>query len=97
MQGIGGAVPSGFDCWLLLRGIRTLSYRMRGHCENAMKVAQFLEDHPNVHTIHYPGLASHPGHEIAKKQMKDFGGMLSIQVEGGGEAADSVVNSTTII
>jgi cystathionine gamma-synthase len=96
MQGIGGAVPSGFDCWLLLRGIRTLPYRMRGHCANAMKVARFLEEHPNVHTVHYPGLESHPGHEIAKRQMKDFGGMLSVQVKGGREAADRVVNRTKI-
>ncbi len=96
MQGIGGAVPSGFDCWLLLRGIRTLPYRMRAHCKNAMKVAQFLADHPKVHTVHYSGLESHPGHEIAKKQMKDFGGMLSIQAKGGAEAADRVVNSTKI-
>jgi cystathionine gamma-synthase len=61
-----------------------------------MKVAQFLADHPKVHTVHYPGLESHPGHEIAKKQMKHFGGMLSIQVQGGGAAADRVVNSTKI-
>lgn len=95
-QGIGGGVPSGFDSWLLLRGIRTLPYRMRGHCANAMKLAQFLEDHPAVHTVHYPGLESHLGHEIAKRQMKDFGGMLSIQVNGGGEMADKVAGSTQI-
>lgn len=96
MQEIGGAVPSGFDCWLLLRGIRTLPYRMRGHCANAMKVAQFLADHPAVHTVHYPGLESHPGHEVAKRQMRDFGGMLSVQVNGGSEAADKVAGSTKI-
>ncbi|MCB8944596.1 MAG: aminotransferase class V-fold PLP-dependent enzyme [Ardenticatenaceae bacterium] len=95
-QGIGGGVPSGFDCWLLLRGIRTLPYRMRGHCANALKVAQFLEDHPQVHTVHYPGLESHPGHEIAKRQMRDFGGMLSVQVKGGAEMADKVAGSTKI-
>ena len=96
MQEIGGGVPSGFDCWLLLRGIRTLPYRMRGHCANALKVAQFLEDHPQVHTVHYPGLESHPGHEIAKRQMRDFGGMLSVQVKGGAEKADSVAANTRI-
>ncbi|MFK7801368.1 MAG: PLP-dependent aspartate aminotransferase family protein [Anaerolineae bacterium] len=95
-QGIGGGVPSGFDCWLLLRGIRTLPYRMRGHCSNAMRLAQFLEDHPQVHTVHYPGLESHPGHAVAKKQMKDFGGMLSVQVKGGGEKADKVAGGTNI-
>jgi cystathionine gamma-synthase len=96
MQEIGGGVPSGFDCWLLLRGIRTLPYRMRGHCANALKVAQFLEDHPQVHTVHYPGLESHPGHEIAKRQMRDFGGMLSVQVKGGAEKADRVAANTRI-
>ena len=95
-QETGGGVPSGFDCWLLLRGIRTLPYRMRGHCANAMKVAQFLADHPKVHTVHYPGLDSHPGHEIATQQMEDYGGMLSIQVNGGGAAADKVAGSTNI-
>lgn len=96
MQEIGGGVPSGFDCWLLLRGIRTLPYRMRGHCANAMKVAQFLADHPNVHTVHYPGLDSHPGYEVAQRQMRDFGGMLSVQVNGGAEKADAVASKTKI-
>ncbi len=96
MQEVGGGVPSGFDCWLLLRGIRTLPYRMRGHCANALKVAQFLEDHPQVHTVHYPGLESHPGHEVAKRQMRDFGGMLSVQVKGGAEVADRVAANTRI-
>jgi cystathionine gamma-synthase len=96
MQGIGGGVPSGFDCWLLLRGIRTLPYRMRGHCDNAKKIAHFLDDHPKVHTVHYPGLASHPGHEVAQRQMRDFGGMLSVQVNGGFDLADAVVNRTQI-
>ncbi len=95
-QETGGAVPSGFDCWLLLRGIRTLPYRMRGHCANAMKVAQFLADHPKVHTVHYPGLESHSGHAVAKRQMSDFGGMLSVQVNGGGEAADAFAGGTKV-
>ena len=96
LQEIGGAVPSGFDCWLLLRGIRTLPYRMRGHCSNGMAVAQFLADHPAVHTVHYPGLESHPGHEVAARQMEDFGGMLSIQVHGGVAKADVVAGGTRI-
>ncbi|MEM7117899.1 MAG: PLP-dependent transferase [Chloroflexota bacterium] len=96
MQQFGGGVPSGFDCWLLLRGIRTLPYRMRGHCANAMKVAQFLADHPQVHTVHYPGLEEHAGHEVAKRQMEDFGGMLSVQVKGGAEKADAVAGGTQI-
>lgn len=96
MQVTCGSVPSGFDAWLLLRGIRTLPYRMRAHCANAMKVAQFLEDHPQVHTVHYPGLESHAGHEIAKRQMEDFGGMLSVQVRGGAEKAATVARSTEV-
>lgn len=87
IQKVGGAVPSPFDCWLLLRGIRTLPWRMRAHCENASLVATFLSTHPKVEIVHYPGLASHSGHEIARRQMNDFGGMLSVQVRGGSEAA----------
>ena len=75
--------PSPFDCWLTLRGIKTLPYRMRGHCENALKVAEFLEAHAGVERVHYPGLLSHPQHELASKQMSAFGGMLSFQVAGG--------------
>ncbi len=96
VQHIGGGVPSGFDCWLLLRGIRTLPYRMRGHCANARQVAHFLADHPKVHTVYYPGLEEHPNHDVAKRQMKDFGGMLSIRVKGGAEAADKLAASTNI-
>ena len=87
IQKVGGAVPSPFDSWLLLRGIRTLPWRMRAHCENASLVATFLSTHPKVEIVHYPGLASHSGHEIARRQMNDFGGMLSVQVRGGREAA----------
>ena len=95
-QETGGAVPSGFDCWLLLRGIRTLPYRMRAHCTNTMLVARFLADHPKVHTVHYPGLESHAGYGIAKRQMDDFGGMLSIQVNGGADSAEKVARSTKL-
>ena len=101
VQRTGGAVPSPFDCWLTLRGIRTLPYRMRGHCENARKVAHFLANHPKVCVVHYPGLASHPGHAIAAKQMSDFGGMLSFQVcpdklHTGMENALRVANRTKL-
>ena len=92
----GGAVPSPFDCWLILRGMRTLPWRMRAHSENAAKVAQFLAQHRNVERVHYPGLSKHPGHEIAKKQMSMFGGMLSFEVKGGREAAMKVSTSTKI-
>jgi cystathionine gamma-synthase len=87
IQVSGGAVPSPFDCWLVLRGIRTLPYRMRAHAENAKKVADYLSEHPAVEAVHYPGLATHPGHEIALRQMTLPGGMLSMQVHGGQEAA----------
>ncbi|MBV9504328.1 MAG: aminotransferase class V-fold PLP-dependent enzyme [Acidobacteriia bacterium] len=90
-QQIGGAVPSPFDCWLTLRGIETLPWRVRAHGENAMRIAQFLQSHPAVETVHYPGLSEHPGHEIAARQMSGFGGMLSFQVQGDGERARAVV------
>jgi cystathionine gamma-synthase len=92
----GGAVPSPFDCWLILRGMRTLPWRMRAHSENAMKVAEFLTSHPRVARVHYPGLQSHPGHEIAARQMSAFGGMLSFEVKDGRDAAMSVTAKTKI-
>src|SRR5207248_1949190 len=92
----GGAVPSPFDCWLILRGMRTLPWRMRAHSENAMKVADFLSRHPKVARVHYPGLQSHPGHEIAAKQMSMFGGMLSLEVKDGRDVAISVAAKTKI-
>jgi cystathionine gamma-synthase len=83
----GGAVPSPFDCWLLMRGIRTLPYRMRAHCANAQIVAEFLVTQSAVKTVHFPGLAQHAGHKVAAKQMSMFGGMLSFEVNGGREEA----------
>ena len=91
LQTLGGAVPSAFDCWLLLRGIRSLPWRMRGHCENAATVAAFLASHEAVEVVHYPGLASDPGHAVAERQMRGFGGMVSVQVKGGAPAALEVV------
>jgi cystathionine gamma-synthase len=96
LQKLGGAVPSPFDCWLLLRGIRTLPWRMRAHCDNAGLVARYLSTHPRVEAVHYPGLASHAGHEIARRQMNDFGGMLSVQVRGGQEAAFELTRRLTL-
>jgi cystathionine gamma-synthase len=96
LQGLGGAIPSPFDCWLLLRGIRSLPWRMRGHCANAAAVARFLAQHPAIEAVHYPGLASHPGHAVASRQMSDFGGMLSIQVRDGEQAALDLTNRLTL-
>jgi cystathionine gamma-synthase len=96
IQYSGGAVPSPFDCWLILRGMRTLPWRMWAHSENGMKVAEFLAQHRKVASVHYPGLRSHPGNEIARRQMSMFGGMLSFQVNGGGETAMSVAAKTKI-
>ena len=90
LQTRGGAIPSPFDCWLAMRGIKTLPYRMRAHSESASRVANFLAGHGNVDVVHYPGLAAHPGHAIAARQMRGFGGMLSFEVRGGAEAAMAV-------
>jgi cystathionine gamma-synthase len=86
----GGAVPSPFDCWLALRGVSTLPWRMRAHCQNAQAIAEFLHQHPAVERVHYPGLTDHPGHDIAARQMSGWGGMLSFQVRGGRDAAMAV-------
>jgi cystathionine gamma-synthase len=96
IQTTGGAVPSPFDCWLILRGMRSLPWRMRAHSENAIKVATWLADHPRVEAVHYPGLESHAGHEIAARQMSAFSGMLSFEVHGGREAALAVGAKTEI-
>jgi len=96
IQYSGGAVPSPFDCWLILRGMKTLPWRMRAHCENGAKVAEFLAQNRNVERVHYPGLKSHPGYEIAKRQMSMFGGMLSFETKGGREAAMAVAAKTKI-
>jgi cystathionine gamma-synthase len=92
----GGAVPSPFDCWLILRGMRTLPWRMRAHSDNAMKIAEFLARHERVARVHYPGLRAHPGHQIAAKQMSMFGGMLSFEAKAGRDAAMSVAAKTKI-
>ena len=86
-QRYGGSVPSPFDCWLTRRGIDTLPWRVRAHSENALRIAQFLEAHPAVEGVHYPGLPSHLGHKTAARQMSAFGGMLSFRVRGTRETA----------
>ncbi len=96
IQQLGGAVPSPFDCWLLRRSISTLPYRMRGHCQNAAAVVAFLVDHPAIEAVHYPGLPNHPGHAIAARQMRAFGGMLSLQVMGGAAEARQVASATKL-
>jgi cystathionine gamma-synthase len=96
IQGSGGAVPSPFDCWLVRRGIRTLPWRMRAHSDSALKVATALAGHPGVAAVHYPGLPSHPQHAIARRQMTGFGGMLSIQVRGGRQAAFGVAGQVRV-
>lgn len=93
----GGAVPSPFDCWLTLRGIQTLTYRVRAHAAGAVQVARFLAAHPRIERVHYPGLETHPGHAVAARQMRGFGGMISIEVQGGEAAAMAVAVRLRII
>jgi cystathionine beta-lyase/cystathionine gamma-synthase len=88
-----GAVPGPFDCWLVLRGIRTLAVRMRQHCRNAHAVAGWLLRHPRVERVLYPGLPEHPGHAIAARQMRDFGGMISFLAESEEEAVRLVART----
>jgi len=96
-QHTGGAILSPFDCWLILRGVQTLVPRVKLHCENARRVAEFLSTHKNVAKVRYPGLPNDPGHQIAKSQMKDFGGMLSFEVRGGRAQAFAVANALKLI
>jgi cystathionine gamma-synthase len=96
LQNAAGAVPSPLDCYLAMRGLKTLAVRIDRHCANARRVAEALERHPAVVTVRYPGLPSHPGHEIAARQMNDFGGMVSFTVRGGRERALAVVAATRV-
>ena len=95
-QNAVGAVPSPFDCYLVLRGIKTLAVRMDRHCENAKAVVNFLSQQPKVKQVFYPGLDDHKGHAIAKKQMKDFGGMVSFTISGGRQEAEKISASTKV-
>ncbi|NOT37047.1 MAG: cystathionine gamma-synthase [Saprospiraceae bacterium] len=97
IQNASGAVPGPMDCFLILRGIKTLHIRVQRACENAMKIAEFLSTHPHVNRVLYPGFPSHPGHELAKKQMKMFGGMLSFDLKDESiEAANKVLAGTKL-
>jgi cystathionine beta-lyase/cystathionine gamma-synthase len=95
-QNAAGAVPGPLDCWLTLRGIKTLAVRMERHSHNARAVAAFLNDHPAVRQVFYPGLPDHPGHAIAARQMRDFSGMVSFTVRGDAEAALEVARGTRV-
>jgi cystathionine beta-lyase/cystathionine gamma-synthase len=96
LQNAVGAVPGPFDSWLVLRGIKTLAHRMRAHAANAQAVAAFLLGHPAVAEVYYPGLAQHPQHELARRQMRGFGGIVSIRLRGGPAAALALVGRTRL-
>tara|TARA_Y100000590_G_scaffold206625_1_gene234095 strand:- start:2799 stop:3941 length:1143 start_codon:yes stop_codon:yes gene_type:complete len=96
MQKTIGAVPSPFDCWLTLIGVKTLDLRMKKHAENAQGVAEFLENHPKIASVTYPGLESHPMHHVAKEQMSGFSGMISFELTGGIPAGKTLMNSVEL-
>ncbi|MFO0956643.1 MAG: PLP-dependent transferase [Isosphaeraceae bacterium] len=95
-QNAAGGVPGPFDSWLVLRGIKTLALRMERHCANASALADWLASHPAVDRVYYPGLKSHPGHEVAARQMSGFGGMLSLRLKGGAGAAQQLLQKTRL-
>ena len=95
-QNAAGGVPGPFDSWIVLRGLKTLAVRMRQHEENALAVAEFLLGHPQVETVNFPGLPSHPQHELARRQMSGFSGMVSFTLKGGAEAAYAAVQKTGV-
>jgi cystathionine beta-lyase/cystathionine gamma-synthase len=95
-QNAAGGTPSPFDAWLTLRGVKTLAVRMRQHCENALRVAKFLERHPRVHQVYFPGLTTHPDHRLAKKQMRAFGGMVSFDFAGTRGDVETFVRSLKV-
>ncbi|MDT5126166.1 MAG: cystathionine gamma-synthase, partial [Mycobacterium sp.] len=96
LQNGAGAVPGPFDAYLTMRGLKTLVLRMQRHSENAALVAEFLDGHPAVESVLYPGLPSHPNHEVARRQMSGFGGMVSVRLRGGREAAHQLCARTEI-
>lgn len=95
-QNAAGGTPGPFDCYLVLRGLKTLSLRMERHCANARALAQWLSQQPQVERVYYPGLASHPNYDLAKRQMREFGGMISLRLKGGAEAAHRFVTRTRL-
>lgn len=96
LQNGAGAVPGPFDAYLTLRGLKTLVVRMQRHSENAAVIAEFLDGHPAIETVLYPGLPSHPGHDVAAKQMSGFGGMISVRLRGGAQAARDLCSRTEV-
>ncbi len=88
---------SAFNAWVFLKGLETLSLRMKAHSANALTVAQWLQEHPKVKKVYYPGLASHPQHALAKRQQSDFGGILAFEVDGGKAAAWRVIDQTHVV
>jgi cystathionine gamma-synthase len=96
-QWVEGAVPSPFDCWLIRRGLKTLPLRMRAHAGGAAQVAEYLQSHPAVHTVHYPGLPSHPRHELARRMLDGYGGIVSFQLRGGRRCAIEVAARVRLI
>src|SRR5690606_2122300 len=95
-QNSAGAVAGPFDSWLVLRGLKTLALRMEQHCDNAERIVGFLQNHPALTEVLYPGLPEHPGHEVALKQMRRFGGIVSFRLAGGEEAAVRVCERTRL-
>jgi methionine-gamma-lyase len=92
-----GASPSPFDAWLLNLGLKTFELRMQRHCENALVLARYLEKHPKIERVYYPGLESHADHEIASRQMSSYGGMISFELVGGVSAGEKLMNSVQLI
>jgi cystathionine gamma-lyase len=95
-QNAAGGVPGPFDSWLTLRGIKTLALRMERHCFNARALADWLHSHPKVERVYYPGLPEHPNHDVAARQMRDFGGMISVRLRGGAESAARMLQRTRL-
>ncbi len=91
-----GPAMSPFNAWLFLRGIKTLALRMERHCDSGLRIAQWLDAHPKVDAVHYPGLPSHPGHGVARDQMRKFGGMLAFEVKGGLAAGKTIMNAVSL-
>jgi cystathionine gamma-lyase len=95
-QNAAGGVPGPFDCWLALRGLKTLAIRMERHCQNARALAMWLASHPKVERVYYPGLPDHPNHQVAARQMSDFGGMISVRLKGGAVDASRMLARTRL-
>jgi cystathionine beta-lyase/cystathionine gamma-synthase len=95
-QNAAGGVPGPFDAWLVLRGLKTLAVRMERHCANARELAGWLASQPQVARVYYPGLTSHPSHDLARRQMRDFGGMISLRLHGGTDAARRLLTRTRL-